>query len=64
MREASMKRMSPPTGVHARPVATPGTPVRVAISDSNFCGPSTATCAKFAQVQSAREKTSLVHLGE
>ena len=26
MRAASMKRMSPPTGVHARPVATPGMP--------------------------------------
>ncbi|HET7527051.1 MAG TPA: endopeptidase La, partial [Burkholderiaceae bacterium] len=25
LRAASMKRMSPPTGVHARPVATPGT---------------------------------------
>ena len=29
---ASMKRMSPPTGVHARPVATPGTLVRIATS--------------------------------
>ena len=32
MRDVSMKRMSPPTGVHARPVATPGTLVRSATS--------------------------------
>ena len=30
----STNRMSPPTGVHARPVATPGTLVRIAISFS------------------------------
>ena len=34
-----MKRMSPPTGVQARPVATPGSAVRSATSDMNFCGP-------------------------
>ena len=37
MRVASMNRMSPPTGVQARPVATPGTLVRIAVSLSN-CG--------------------------
>ena len=37
MRVASMNRMSPPTGVQARPVATPGTLVRIATSLSN-CG--------------------------
>ncbi len=39
MRVASMNRMSPPTGVHASPVATPGTPVRIATSASNLRGP-------------------------
>src|SRR5712691_1563653 len=34
-----MKRMSPPTGVHASPVATPGIAVRSATSFSNFVGP-------------------------
>ena len=38
---ASMNRMSPPTGVQARPVATPGTAVRMATSLSNRGGPST-----------------------
>jgi hypothetical protein len=37
MRVASMNSMSPPTGVQARPVATPGTLVRMATSFSN-CG--------------------------
>ncbi len=37
--EASMKRMSPPTGVQARPVATPGTEVRCAVSFSNLLCP-------------------------
>ena len=36
MRVASMNRMSPPTGVQARPVATPGTLVRIATSLSNL----------------------------
>ena len=36
-----MNRMSPPTGVHARPVATPGTLVRMATSFSKRGGPST-----------------------
>ena len=39
MRAASMNRISPPTGVHASPVATPGTPARIATSASNFRGP-------------------------
>ena len=39
MRVASMKRMSPPTGVQASPVATPGSAVRSATSGMNFCGP-------------------------
>ena len=34
-----MNRMSPPTGVHARPVATPGTLVRIATSFSKRGGP-------------------------
>ena len=37
-RVASMNRMSPPTGVQARPVATPGTLVRMATSFSNRRG--------------------------
>src|SRR3970282_636439 len=36
-----MNRMSPPTGVHASPVATPGTLVRILISLSNLSAPST-----------------------
>ena len=32
MRVASMKSMSPPAAVQARPVATPGTSVRSAVS--------------------------------
>ena len=39
MRVASMNRMSPPTGVQARPVATPGTLVRIATSFSNRGAP-------------------------
>ena len=42
VRVASMKRMSPPTGVQASPVATPGTLVRIAISFSKRGWPSTA----------------------
>ena len=38
VRLASMNRMSPPTGVQARPVATPGKLVRIASSLSNFSG--------------------------
>src|SRR5712672_1791214 len=38
-RVASMKRMSPPVGVQARPVATPGTLVRIATSFSKRRGP-------------------------
>ena len=33
-----MNRISPPTGVHARPVATPGKLARSPISCSNFAG--------------------------
>ena len=43
MRVASMNRMSPPTGVQASPVATPGTLVRIATSLSNFGAPRIAT---------------------
>ncbi len=39
MRVASMKRMSPPTGVQASPVATPGSLVRSATSLTNLVGP-------------------------
>ena len=38
-RVASMNRMSPPVGVQASPVATPGTLVRMATSFSNRRGP-------------------------
>src|SRR5262249_37943973 len=38
-RVASMNRMSPPVGVQASPVATPGTLVRIATSFSNRRGP-------------------------
>ena len=43
MRVASMNRISPPTGVQASPVATPGTLVRIAISLSNFGAPRIGT---------------------
>ena len=36
---ASMNRISPPLGVHARPVETPGTPVRSASSRKKRDGP-------------------------
>ena len=36
MRVASMKRMSPPTGVTASPVAIPGISIDSEFSDSNF----------------------------
>ena len=39
MRADSTNRMSPPTGVHASPVATPGTAVRCATSFSNASRP-------------------------
>ena len=35
--------MSPPTAVHARPVATPGSPTRSATSLTNFFGPRTSS---------------------
>ena len=38
MRVASTKRMSPPAGVHARPVATPGTRVRSSSSSNSKRG--------------------------
>src|SRR6516164_1144565 len=39
IRVASTNRISPPTGVQARPVATPGTLVRIATSPSKRGGP-------------------------
>ncbi len=39
MRVASMNRMSPPTGVQASPVATPGMLVRIATSPSKRARP-------------------------
>ena len=39
VRLASMNSMSPPTGVHASPVATPGRLVRIATSFSNRARP-------------------------
>src|SRR5206468_7656297 len=39
LRLASINSTSPPTGVHARPVATPGRLVRIATSFSNLRGP-------------------------
>ena len=46
MRVASMKRISPPTLVHASPVATPASSVRSATSLVNFCGPrNSRTCS-------------------
>src|SRR3569833_339123 len=38
-RVASMNRISPPTGVQARPVATPGMAVRIALSASKRGAP-------------------------
>ena len=46
VREASMNRMSPPTEVQARPVATPGTEVRSASSLSKRRAPRMA-CRSF-----------------
>ena len=44
IREASMNSTSPPTGVQARPIATPGSLVRSSISSSrNFGAPSIST---------------------
>ena len=43
MRVASMNKMSPPTGVQARPVATPGMLVRIATSFSNRGAPRIGT---------------------
>ena len=44
MRDASMNSTSPPAGVHARPIATPGSLVRSAISSSRKIGaPSIST---------------------
>ena len=39
MRVASMKRISPPTAVHARPVETPVSLVRSATSEVKRAGP-------------------------
>jgi len=39
---ASTNRTSPPVGVQARPVATPGTRVLRRLSAKNFCRPSSA----------------------
>src|SRR5262249_1645870 len=36
------RRLPPPAGVHASPPATPGCPVRSAISGSNLTGPSSS----------------------
>ena len=38
MRVASTNRMSPPAGVHASPVTTPGTPVRCSSSSNSNRG--------------------------
>ncbi len=44
MRDASMNSTSPPAGVHARPIATPGSLVRSSISSSRNVGaPSIST---------------------
>ncbi len=62
MRVASMNRMSPPTGVQARPVATPGTLVRMAISFSKRTGPrivsSSATPICFLAVAPSANSTA------
>jgi hypothetical protein len=45
MAVASMNSTSPPVGVYASPVATPGTAVRSAASWKNFCRPSASRTA-------------------
>ena len=45
-----MNRMSPPTGVQASPVATPGTLVRIATSSSNGGAPRMAARSPSADV--------------
>ena len=44
-----MNRMSPPTGVQASPVATPGTLVRIATSLSNRGGPRMAASSRLTR---------------
>jgi hypothetical protein len=51
---ASTKRMSPPTGVQAIPVATPGTLVRDATSLSNLGGPRIARMSSLRITIAAR----------
>ena len=56
MRDASMKSTSPPTGVQARPMATPGSRVRSRISSSRCRGApsSSSTSARVHDDGSAR----------
>ena len=56
-----MKRMSPPTGVQASPVATPGTLVRIAISLSNRGGPRIAGQLLYYPVTDAAFDTGSYH---
>ncbi len=56
-----MKRMSPPTEVQARPVATPGTAVRSATSFSKRRGPRMA-CRSSGLISSFPEKPSAIFI--
>ena len=51
---ASMKRISPPVGVQASPVATPGMPVRSASSRKKRDGPEQLGDLAWARWSSAR----------
>ena len=56
IRVASMKRISPPTGVQARPVATPGSSVRSATSLVNGAGPRNARTSLLASHDDRRRR--------
>src|SRR5205085_958857 len=67
IREASMNSTSPPDGVHARPIATPGSLVRSSISSSrNLGAPSMSTTVAGVisigvSLPSARRRATLRH---
>ena len=58
-RLASTNRMSPPTGVQARPVATPGTLVRIASSLSTLRAPRIA-CRSSGSIRTAAAVPSAI----
>ena len=59
MAVASTNRMSPPTGVQARPVATPAVLVRAATSDSNLRAPRISRTAAASIVTCVAEPSEI-----